>query len=109
MTLSGAATSPGHALNVWANRKLAAGLPACRAAGVEFIALIVETLGGWSSEAILNIKKIDQSLGQRTSPTFPAETVRHLFGRLAMAFWRGNTTLWLRRSPSLSPFTDGVV
>ena len=96
MTLSGVATSPGHALNVWANRKLAASLPACRAASVEFIALIVETLGGWSSEAILNIKKIDQSLGQRTSPTFPAETVRHLFGRLAMAFWRGNTTLWLR-------------
>ena len=89
LTLSGAATFPGHALNVGANRKLAAGLPACRAAGVEFIPLMVETLGGWSSEAILNIK-IGQSLGQRTSPTFPAETVKHLFGHLAMAIWRGN-------------------
>ena len=29
LTLNGAATSPGHALNVSANRKLAAGLPAC--------------------------------------------------------------------------------
>ena len=63
LTLSGAATSPGHALNVGANRKLAASLPACLAAGEEFIPLMVETLGGWSSEGILNIKKIGQSLG----------------------------------------------
>ena len=48
LTLSGAATSPGHALNVGANWKLAAGLPACRAAVVEFISLMVETLGSWS-------------------------------------------------------------
>ena len=103
LTLSGAATSPGHALNVGANRKLAAGLPACRAAGVEFIPLMVETLGGWSSEAILNIKKIGQSLGQGTSTTFPAETVKHIFGRLAMALWRSNSTLWLRHSPHFPP------
>ena len=109
LTLSGVATSPGHVLNVGANRKLAAGPPACPTAGVEFIPLMVETLGGWSSEAILNLKKIGQSLGQRTSPTFPTETVKHLFGRLAMALWRSNVTLWLRRSPSLRPFTDGVV
>ena len=70
---------------------------------------MVETLGGWSSEAILNFNKIGQSLGQRTSPTFHAETVKHLFGRLAMALWRGNAPLWLCHSTSLPPFTDGVV
>ena len=53
------------ALNAGANWKLAAGLPACRAAGVEFLPLMVETLGGWSSEAITNfIKKIGRSLVQ---------------------------------------------
>ena len=109
LTLNGAATSPGHALNVGANRKLAAGLPACRAAGVEFIPLMVETLGGWSSETIRNVKKIGQSLGQRCSPAFPAETVKHLFGRLAMVLWRGNATLWLRRLPSFPSFADGMV
>ena len=86
-----------------ASRKLAVGLPACRAAGVEFIPLMVETLGDWSSEAIVNLKKIGQSLGQRNSPTFPAETVKHLFGCLATALWRGNATLWLCRYPSLPP------
>ena len=109
LTLNGAATSPGHALNVGANRKLAAGLPACRAAGVEFLPLMVETLGGWSSEAITNLKKIGRSLGSRCGPASPAETVKHFFGRLAMALWRGNATLWLRRLPSFPPFTDGVV
>ena len=58
LTLNGAATSPGHALNVGANRKLAAGLPACRAAGVEFLRLMVETRGGWSSEAITNLRRL---------------------------------------------------
>ena len=91
--MHGAATSPGHALNVSANRKLAAGLPACQAAGVEFILLMVETLGGWSSEAIYNIKKIGQSLGQRCSSAFLAEIVKHIFGRLVMALLRGNATL----------------
>ena len=109
LTLNGVSTSPGHALNVGANWKLAAGPPACRAAGVVFISLIVDTLGGWSSEAICNIKKIGQSLGQRCSPAFPVETVKHLFGCLAMAPWRGNATLWLHRLPSFSPFADGMV
>ena len=34
--------------------------------GVDFVPVAVESLGGWSEEAIVNIKKIDQLLGQRT-------------------------------------------
>ena len=109
LTLNGAATSPGHALNVGANLKLAAGLPACQAAGVEFILLMVEILGGWSSEAICNIRKIGQSLGQRCSPAFPAKTVKHFFGCLAMTLWRGNATVWLCHLPSFPRIADRVV
>ena len=83
LTLNGAATIPGH---VGANRKLAAGLPACGAAGVEFLPLMVETLGGWSSEAITNLKKIARSLGSRCGPASPAETVKHFFGRVVSVF-----------------------
>ena len=50
---------------------------------------MVEILGSWSSEAVFNIKKIGQSIGQKSSPTFSAETVKHLFGHLAMALWQG--------------------
>ena len=85
LTLNAAATTLGHVLNVGDNSMLAAGFPAFRAAGVEFIPLMVETLGGWRSEVFLNLKKIGQSLGQKTSPTFPAETLKLLFVRLAMA------------------------
>ena len=37
------------------------------------------------------------------------QTTRHLFGRLAIALWRGNATLWLRRAPSLPPSADGII
>ena len=35
--------------------------------------------------------------------------MKHLFGRLAIALWRGNATLWLRRAPALHPSADGVI
>ena len=49
-TLLGAASTQGHALVVGAERKLAAHAVACRAAGIAFVPLVIESLGGWSNE-----------------------------------------------------------
>ena len=46
LTIQGAATVQGHALLVGEERKLAAHADACRAVGISFIPLVVETLGG---------------------------------------------------------------
>ena len=46
LTLEGAMTSQGHALSVGKERKMVAHAEACRAVGVTFIPLVVESLGG---------------------------------------------------------------
>ncbi len=38
------------------DRKMAAHSDACRAAGILFVPLVMETLGGWSDEAIRTIR-----------------------------------------------------
>ena len=81
-TLAGASTTPGYALQVGEDRKMIAHAGACRAAGVTFIPLVVESLGGWSEEAIQIIKSIGRLQGQRLGIP-PPETTRHLFQRLA--------------------------
>ena len=45
LTLAGAASLPGHALRVCVQRKMSSNLPACRSAGVDFLPIVVETLG----------------------------------------------------------------
>ena len=109
LTLTGAASALGYALRVRVRRKMSSNLPACRSAGVDFLPIVVETLGWWCPDAITTICLIGQALGQRLNSTDPAHSTKHLFGRLAIALWRGNAALWLHRQPSLSPFMDGVL
>ena len=108
LTLAEAASSPGHALQVGINRKLATHASTCRTAGVDFVPLIVETLGGWSDEAITTIRSIGRLQGQRLGIP-PPESTRHLFQRLAVALWKGNAGLWIRRQPTLPPSIDGLL
>ena len=66
LTLVGAASStPGHSLQVGEERKMAAHAESCRAVGVLFVPLVVESMGGWSDEAIHTIASIDRLQGQR--------------------------------------------
>ena len=50
-TIQGAAENQGHALRIAEERKFAAHGAACQAAGISFIPLAVETLGGLSVTA----------------------------------------------------------
>ena len=65
LTVEGAADTQGYALTVGRERKLAAHSTDCRSVGVDFIPLVVESLGGWDDEAIATISSIGRLLGQR--------------------------------------------
>ena len=93
LTLAGAASTQGHALRVGEEQKMAAHNEACRSVGVVFIPLVVESLGGWSEEAVHNISKIGCLLGLRTGAP-PLVSTHHLFQRLAISLCRSNTTMW---------------
>ena len=109
LTITEAATTPGHALTVGVRRKLASNLPACRAAGVDFFPVVVETLGGWCPDAIAIIRAVGIALEQRLTSTDSFNMTKHLFGRLAIALWRGNASLWSHRQPTIPSFIDGLV
>ena len=63
LTFQEASTTAGHALEVATSRKLATHLSPCRAAGLDFIPLAVETLGGWFRDATDTIRAIGQQQG----------------------------------------------
>ena len=104
-TIQPAADNQGHALLVAETRKFATHGPACQAAGISFIPLTIETMGGLSdataetmgglSDATAEtISGIGRLIGQRFGVS-PHESSRHLFQRLAICLWKGNATAWI--------------
>ena len=108
-TLREAASTLGHALQVGTRRKLTSHLSACRSVGVEFIPLVIETLGGSTEDTISTIHTLGQAIGQRAAAPDPSISIKHLFHRVAIALWRGNARLWLHHYPTLLPALDGVI
>ena len=108
-TLGEAASTPGHALQVGVQRKLASHLEACRSAGVDFVPIVAEALGGLAEDSISTIRSLGIAISQRVSPQDSTTCTKQLFHRVAIALWRGNACLWLHRQPTLSPTVDGLV
>jgi hypothetical protein len=80
----------------------------CRQAGMVFIPMVVETLGGWHESAILQIKKLGAALARHTGEE-ESEKIRHLYQRLAILLVKGNAALFLNRLPSHpNPMIDGT-
>ena len=75
---------------------------------VSFVPLLVETIGGWIEKASHTITSIGRLLGQRLRFNV-GDTTRHLFQRLSISLWKGNSAMWLSRSPTPSPSVDGVM
>ena len=109
LTLLEAASTPGHALQVGVRRKLTSHLANCRAAGVEFVPIVAETLGGLAEDTVNTVRAIGKAIAQRTGPHVSSTSTSQLFHRLAIALWRGNACLWIHRHPSLPPSVDGVI
>ena len=109
-TLHEASHTPGHALNVGVQRKLSSHLASCRSAGVEFVPVVAETLGGLAEDTIRTVRAIGRAIAQRaSSPSDTSTATTQLFRRLAISLWRGNACLWLHRQPPLPPTVDGII
>ena len=99
-TVVGAAATAGHALTVAYERKVRAVGEACRREGIAFIPLAAESLGGWHQVAVGEIKKLAAALARQQEEE-EKEASRRLFQRLSNLLQRGNSALFLNRTPEL--------
>ena len=76
-------------------------------AGVTFVPIVMETLGGMSALTVDTLASLGRLLGQRLGVN-TSDSVPHLLQRCSISVWRGNAALWLRRSPVFAPSVDGV-
>ena len=107
LTVSRSAATQGYALEFAAKRKSALHGAPCHQAGIQFIPLPVETVGGWSAQAASTIQEIGRRQANRLD-TAPSDSIRHLFQRLSICLWRGNASIWLNASPDYPSSFDGV-
>ena len=95
-TLERGARESGFALQMRHQYKWAKYGEACRAEGIEFYPLPVETTGGWEEGAVALIKRLGKAMA-RASCQEEGEAVRHLFGRLSVLLMRANASMILNR------------
>ena len=107
-TLSQSASLQGYALSVAEKRKRAVHFEDCRRVGVSFLPLAVETLGGWSQDALVFLRAIGRHLASRFGLP-PGEVSHHLLQRLSVTLWHFNAQMWLGRFPALPSLVDGLV
>ena len=80
----------------------------CTAAGIDFVPLAVDTLGGWEPDALFHLKWIARNTGRRADVD-PRTTTRHLLQKLSLLLQRGNAVLLAgRRPPPPPPHVLGV-
>ena len=101
-TLHEAASTPGHALQVGVQRKLASQLSACRSAGVDFIPVVAETLGGLAEDTISTIRSLGEAIAQRVNSQDSSTCIKQLFHQVAIALGRGMHSFGCIANP-LSP------
>ena len=77
-------------------------------AGISFIPLLFESLGGLSSLTSQTISAIGLHLAQRIGAS-SAITRRHLYHqKCSISLWRGNAALWLHQISTIPPGVDGI-
>jgi hypothetical protein len=96
------ASQAGAALEAYKNIKNNKYHDQCSNAGIEFVPLIVETLGGWDSDAVLFINRIARQMGRRSSADEDTAS-RHLYQKLAIRLQKGNAALLIGRRPTPPP------
>ena len=103
-----AAVTAGHGLTVAYDRKMTKAGEECRRAGMVFIPMPMETLGGWHEKTEMQVKKLASALARHTGGE-QSETTRHLCQRLSILLARGNSALILNRQPNFpTAAEDGV-
>ena len=79
--------------------KLTKYLHPCEQEGIQFIPVVVETMGGWHPESASVLTKLSRQLSAQTGVSFE-ETTRHFFQRLSITLVKGNSSLIMRRMPT---------
>ena len=97
-TRAGAATTPGYALNIAYDRKVAGAGEQCRLQGIAFIPVVAESLGGWHPVAAEQIRKLGSALARHTGQE-ESEAISHLVTRCSILLQRGLTAFLLNRVP----------
>ena len=97
-TRAGAATTPGHAMNIAYDRKVAGAGEQCRQQGIAFIPVVAESLGGWHPVAVEQIRKLGSALARHTGQE-ESEAISHLTTRCSILLQRGLTAFLLNRVP----------
>ena len=78
------------------------------AAWVEHASLLVaETLGGLADDFVSTIWDIGRSIGLRSGADGDKVTTKYRVS-IIIALWRGNASMLIHRSPTLSPVLDGL-
>jgi hypothetical protein len=101
------AEQAGAAIEARKKSKLNQYFKQCQAVGIEFVPLIVETLGGWDPEAVNHLIRIGHQAGRRSAAD-EGTACRHLFQRLAVHLQKGNATLLLGRRPAPRHITGRI-
>ena len=96
--VQGAAATDGFALNKAFERKVARAGEPCRQAGLAFIPLAADTLGGWHSVATKQVTKLATAQARHTGEAEDV-TVRLLRQRLSLLLMKGNSALLIGRVP----------
>ena len=74
LTREGAAAKPGHAADVAYQRKMQGAADACRAQGIVFLPMAVETFGGRHEVAEQQVKKLASALAGHKKKERPSVT-----------------------------------
>ena len=68
----------------------------CRAQGITFKPLVVETFGGWDADALKPLKLLGRHTARRWGKNDAME-IKFFFQRLSIALQRGNAALLINR------------
>ena len=91
-----AAETPAAAIEMRKTSKIRAHFDHCRAQGISFKPLVVETLGGWDADALKHLKLLGRHNARRWGKTDSIE-IKRFFQRLSVALQRGNAALLVNR------------
>ena len=108
--VAGAAAEAGASLEKAFQRKVRDTAEACRLEGLVFLPVAVETLGGFHTGAIAQVKQLAAALA-RCHGTEEREATSQLFGRLSLTLMRGNALMLSTRFQEEDfplPEVDGV-
>ena len=89
---------PGAAIEMRKSEKNRKHFDNCRARGIHFQPLVVETFGGWDKDALSFLKKLGGQGARRWGKSHSLE-IKQFFQRMSIALQRGNANLLISRDP----------